>query len=105
MNNFAFRPAMTPDSGDKVLSYNISCSGTTAQQKLNAASSVRLANLGTVTIFVNFGTKNATAVAATDIPILAGAVEVFSVPNGTEYICAITGGTAATLHVTPGDGV
>lgn len=103
MNNNAFRPILS--GPNQILSYNISANGTSAQQTLPGASSIRIANLGTVTIFINFGTKAVIAVAATDMPIPAGIVEVISLPNGAEYIAAITAGTAATLNIIPGDGV
>lgn len=53
--------------------------------------------------FIRFGTVTVNA-AVTDVPILPGTVEVFTVPPGATHVAAITGTSTATLYFTAGDG-
>ena len=53
--------------------------------------------------FVKFGTSAVTA-AVTDLPILPGTAEIFSVPRDATHVAAITSTSTATLYVTSGDG-
>lgn len=66
-----------------------------------AADVVRLANIGTQTVFVNF---QATATAANGIPILAGTAETFAKGAATS-LSAIAGAVGSTLYATTGMGV
>lgn len=63
--------------------------------------SVRLANVGTQTVFVNF---SGAATVAAGMPILANTIEVFTIaPNTT--ISTIAAATGSTLYATVGDGM
>lgn len=62
---------------------------------------VRLANIGTQTVFVSF---TGVATLADGMPILAGSAEVFSCPDNT-VINAIASATGSTLYCTVGEGV
>jgi hypothetical protein len=64
---------------------------------------VRIANIGTVTIFITL--DGTTAAVATGIPILANTVECFSMPQGKVAIKHIASGAGSTIYVTPGRGV
>lgn len=61
--------------------------------------SVRLVNSGTQVVFLSF----AGAAALTSMPMLAGTVEVFSLPPGT-VISAISAATGSILYGSIGDG-
>ena len=67
--------------------------------------SLRIANAGTQTIFVNFGTSTVNAVIANDMPILAGSVEVFLLPPDITHVAAIASTTGSTMYLTVGEGV
>jgi len=60
---------------------------------------VRLANVGTQTVFVNF---QATATVNNGIPILAGTVELFSAIPGS--LSCIASAVGSTLYATVGQG-
>jgi hypothetical protein len=70
-------------------------------------TTVRVLLTGATAIaFIRFTTSAGVAV-TTDMPLLNGSVEVFTVPetltnNGTLYVAAI--GTDGTLYITPGIG-
>lgn len=72
----------------------------------------RIINSGTVTVFLGYGTTaasantNATVVTTTSpaFPLLPGTDEILTfVPNA--YFTGITASGAATIYVTPGDGL
>lgn len=69
---------------------------------------VRCVNLGTDTVWVNFGISAAAAAAAItsspSIPIPAGNTEVFQVAGDTAFIGYVCTASTATLYVTPGQG-
>jgi len=66
---------------------------------------VRIYNAGPNTAFVRWGIGTQTAIAATDIPIPAGAIENFFKGQSDTFaaICAAT--QTATIYFTPGSGV
>lgn len=66
------------------------------------ASTIRIYNAGTATVFVKFGGSSVTA-ATTDMPIPAGVVETFRTGTLT-HVAAITASGTATLYVTSGEG-
>lgn len=67
-------------------------------------SQVRIVSaVGGQACFVKFGDVTVTA-AVTDMPILPGAIEVFTIPPGSTYVAAITASSTATLYFTSGDG-
>ena len=66
---------------------------------------VRVANIGTQTIFIDFGTSNTVAATATSIPMLANTVEVFTIPNDVTHIAFVAGTTGSTVYVTVGEGL
>jgi hypothetical protein len=65
--------------------------------------SMRLANIGTQTVFVALGTV--TSSVTTSMPILANSVEVFTLPASITTLSVIADGTGSTLYATIGDGV
>jgi len=65
--------------------------------------SMRLANIGTQTVFVALGTV--TSSVTTSMPILANSVEVFTLPASITTLSVIAAGTGSTLYATIGDGV
>ena len=65
--------------------------------------SVRLANIGTQTVFVALGTV--TSSVTRSMPVLANSVEVFTLPGGVTTLSVIAASTGSTLYATIGDGV
>lgn len=65
--------------------------------------SVRLANIGTQTVFVALDTVASSV--TTSMPILANSVEVFTLPAGITTLSVIAAGAGSTLYATIGDGV
>ena len=65
--------------------------------------SLRLANIGTQTVFVALGTV--TSSVTTSMPVLANSVEVFTLPGGITTLSVIAEATGSTLYATIGDGV
>ena len=70
------------------------------------AKTVRIHNAGPFTAFIKFGDSTITA-ATTDMPIPAGAIENFNLPNSASnwYVAGITANGTATLYATVGTGV
>lgn len=64
---------------------------------------MRILNAGPSTVFVRFGVGAQTAV-TTDMPILAGSVELFTKTPATDTVAAITASSTATLYITCGEG-
>ncbi len=68
--------------------------------------SIRVTNIGSQNIFVNFGNSNAiTAVLTTSMPVLANTVEVFLLPPDITFVAAIAAATGSTMYLTVGEGV
>jgi hypothetical protein len=72
-------------------------------QSSSASKAVRIYNSGSIPVFITCGDVAAVATAATGLPVAPGSVEV--VGCAQQYIAGISAGTAATLYVTPGDGL
>lgn len=73
----------------------------------DGAQAVRIVNDGTATVWIEAGDSGVVA-AATDLPILAGTVEVLTFSPGSDgslYIAAIAAGATGTISFTPGSGV
>jgi len=70
--------------------------------------SIRAVNLGTRTIFIEFGKDNSTtptAATSTSIPMLPNSAEVFILPPDCSTLAVISDGTGNTLYLTVGQGV
>lgn len=83
--------------------------GTTASVTLagdtTTSRTIRFANIGTETVWVEFGYGTAaTAVASTSIPILANTVEAFRVGPRCDRYAHIAATTGSTLSSTVGEG-
>lgn len=90
---------------------NLAVSGTTGHVALSKGTTqqagpnqvmVTSPSGGTIA-FIKFGASTVTAVAATDTPILPGAIMVFSVPPSVTDVAAI-GTAGTTLYFTSGEG-
>lgn len=89
-------------------SASLAVSNTTGNVALPAGigSVLRLCNDGTKTVFVKLGVDNTVTAAITDMPILGGAIEVFSFDGSQKYIAGIAGGAdSSTLRITRGEGI
>jgi hypothetical protein len=84
---------------------SLAVTGTTGrvQVQSSAGGNMRVFNSGTVPVFIACGDVNVTAAAASAMPIAAGTVEVIGCSQ--QYVAGISGGTAATLYLTPGFGL
>ena len=87
------------------LTVNLAVTGTAQSLTVGALPSgrtaVRIANIGTETVFLRWG---GTATTAASMPMLANTVEVFDLPEGVTTLSAVAGTTGSTIYVTPGNG-
>ena len=85
----------------------LSVTGSTARVQIQASppgnDNVRVYNSGTVPVFLSCGDVAVVAVAATSMPVAPGTVEV--IRCGQTYVAGISAGTAATVYLTPGNGL
>ena len=112
-SNFSFKPmglstAVTVTASLQTYSFSIVRSG--GQTLTVGASggnlmpqSVRIANLGSVAVFIGFGDSTVTTGLSSGIAMLAPSVEVFGV-NGSPFMAIICGSTS-TINITPGEGM
>ena len=63
---------------------------------------VRVLNTGTVPVFLRFGDSTVTASLTADVPVAAGATELFSGPQ--PYVAVIVASGTAVVYLTPGEG-
>ena len=70
----------------------------------NSGRTLRIANVGTVAVFIEFGDVSVAAVVATSMPILPGSVELFDRVGPTGYVAAITASSTARVSITAGLG-
>jgi hypothetical protein len=101
-------PALADDTAFKPVGSTVSLAvtGTTGRVQIQtsvSAASVRVYNSGTVAVFMQCGDVTVTATTTTSLPILPGTAELIGC--GQQYVAAITAGTAATIYLTPGNGL
>lgn len=85
---------------------SLAATGTTARVQLQTsvtASNLRVYNSGAVAVFVACGDVTVTATAAASLPVAPGTVEIIGC--GQQYVAGISAGTAATVYLTPGNGL
>lgn len=70
-----------------------------------APHEVRLVNVSSVVIFVEFGDSTVVASASTSYPLLPNTVEAFQMSAAQTHIAAIAASGTATLYATSGLGV
>jgi hypothetical protein len=68
----------------------------------DVSGTVRIANIGTQTVFIRL--DGTAADVTTAIPLLANTVEVFSLLTGATTIKHVAAASGSTLYVTPGVG-
>jgi hypothetical protein len=66
---------------------------------------LRIANVGTTPIFIEFGDTTTTASVTTSMPILANTVEVFTLDYTDTIVSAIAAGAGSTMYITYGEGL
>lgn len=96
------QPAFKPVPGTTV---SLAATTVSASAQINPGKfsrHLRIVNTGSVTAFVEFG-ESGVAATTSAIPILAGSVEIFSVPD--QYVAAITASGTAQMYFTPGEGM
>ena len=68
-------------------------------------TAIRIVNAGPNTVFIRYGVGAQTAV-ATDMPVLAGTVELFCKAGAADTVAAICAATqTATVYITCGEGM
>jgi hypothetical protein len=77
--------------------------GRSQVQASNNNKSIRVYNSGTVAVFITCGDSAVTATLAAGMPIAPGTVEIIGCAQ--THVAGISGGTAATLYITPGSGL
>jgi hypothetical protein len=85
---------------------SLAITGTTARVQVQTAASsphMRIYNSGTVAVFVVCGDVASVATTAAGMPIAPASVEVIGCTQ--QYVAGISAGTAATIYITPGDGL
>jgi hypothetical protein len=84
---------------------SLSVTGTTSRVQVQTAAgvNVRVYNAGTVAVFLACGDAAVVATVAAGMPIAPGTVEI--VGCAQQYVAGISGGTAATVYLTPGNGL
>jgi hypothetical protein len=85
---------------------SLAITGTTARVQVQSAANsphMRIYNSGTVAAFVVCGDVASTATVAAGMPVAPASVEVIGCTQ--QYIAGISAGTAATIYITPGDGL
>jgi hypothetical protein len=85
---------------------SLAVTGTTARVQVQTAASsphMRIYNSGTVPAFITCGDVTAVATLAAGMPIAPASVEVIGCTQ--QYVAGISAGTAATIYITPGDGL
>ena len=66
--------------------------------------SLRIANIGTNNVFINFGKNNSvTAVLTTSIPLLANSVSMFQLKSDITHVAAIAAAIGNTIYCTTGE--
>jgi hypothetical protein len=86
---------------------SLAITGTTARVQVQTAANsphFRIYNSGSVPAFIVCGDVASVATVATGMPIAPASVEVLSC-NLQQYVAGISAGPAATLYITPGDGL
>lgn len=99
--NRAFNPV---EDGTVSISASTSSSRIQVQSVVTTNSHVRIVNTGAVTIFIKRGVDNTVVATTSDIPIMPGTIEVFTLAGYT-YIAAITASGTGTIYFTPGEGL
>lgn len=64
---------------------------------------IRIYNSGAVTVFLACGDATIVAAVASAMPVAPGTVEIIGCAQ--TYVAGISGGTAATVYLTPGSGI
>lgn len=83
---------------------NMTASSVSANVAISAnAPSLVISNEGAVTVYVKFGADSTVVATTSDLPILAGSVQVFG-KGGASYVAAVTASSTAKVYFTPGYG-
>lgn len=110
-SNFSFHPMglstqITVTASQSTFSFSVVRSGGTTLTFVGGGNyvpqSVRIANPGSLAVFLCFGDSTVTTGLSGGLMMLPTSVEVYGV-NGTPFMAVISGGTT-TLNITPGEG-
>jgi hypothetical protein len=85
---------------------SLAVTGTTGRVQVQPSAAnpnLRIYNAGTVAVFLACGDVTIVATLAGSMPVAPGTVEVIECPQ--PYVAGISGGTAATVYLTPGNGL
>lgn len=110
-SSFSFHPMglstqITVTASQTTVSFNVVRSGGTTLSLGTTGNyvpqAVRIANPGSVAVFIGFGDSTVTTGLASGVMMLPTSVEVFGV-NGSPFMSVICG-TTTTINITPGEG-
>ena len=101
MNTQGFTPVETKTLSGTDTSSSVTFTTATG----GAVSQIRVVNTGANTVFLRWGTSAQTAVAATDLPVPAGAVEIFNKGHATIVAGICASGQTATVYISAGEGM
>jgi hypothetical protein len=85
---------------------SLAVTGITARVQVQTAANsphMRIYNSGTVAAFITCGDVASVATVAAGMPVAPASVEVIGCTQ--QYVAGISAGTAATIYITPGDGL
>jgi hypothetical protein len=102
---------MSEDPFRPILAKTVNVSGSTTSANVSlglvGGCQVRVHNSAGAAAFVTFGNSAVTASASTDMPVPAGGVELFTVPNSAGdnlYAAAVLASGTGSVYFTPGVG-
>jgi len=101
--NFPFQVAATAANTSNIAVTASNQTFTLSPTVGSDGGTVRLANIGTQTVFVAMGTVTSTT--TTSMPVLANSIETFSLPGGVNTLSVIAAATGSTLYATIGQGI
>ena len=101
--NYAFQPGAGPANTSDIAVTAASQTLTLNPSGGSDGGSVRIANIGSQTVFLAFGTS--TASLTTSMPILAGTVEMFSLGGGITTLSVIAAAAGSIIYATVGTGI
>ena len=100
---FPFQPAAGAASTSNIAVTAVSQTLVLSPSVGSDGGSMRVANIGSQTIFIALGTV--TANASTSMPMLANSIETFSLPGGVNTLSVIAPATGSTIYATVGIGI
>ena len=103
-------PAAIPFSPGQTLSISVTSSPSAGQlvgvsfTPTLTSAQVMVTNTGANVCFVAFGATSAVSATTSSTPIPAGAIEIFTINQNSQYVSAVTSSSTTTCYFTAGVG-